>query len=331
MAVKRIGAVLVQPDDSRFIERDIEPQREVFSLVGADAENLLDAYRKQQANFTTAPFDPEGKHLRFFPGGYSVWSGNPGNGKTTILRQLACHLMRATNPEAPFEGPGVFICSLEETPGDVLIRHAQVACGTEDISTNALQWCLDLWERRLKLWNYRPIEADARYLRILAAIRLMAREQGVRHAIIDSLMCLDVPVNDLEAQRNFAVNLSRTCAASGVHVHLVAHPRKVAQRDQELDIADVAGSADIGRRADNVLFVKRASADAGAVLGQCSPMRIAIRKQRYGTGWTGEIGGFFHRGLRQFVPDQWQTQPTQYLPVMAINDINQRRGGSNGL
>lgn len=321
MSVRRIGTVLVQPDDPKFSERDLAPERETVDLRSTDAASLLEANRRKQASYSTAPFDTDGRLLRFFPGGYSVWSGNPGNGKTTILRQLACHLLRAPNQSQPFDGPGVFVCSLEEDPGDVLIRHAQVAVGTENLDANSLQWCLDAWERRLKLWNYRPIEADARYMRILAAIRVMAREHGVRHAIIDSLMCLDVPVNDLEAQRNFAVNLARTCAVAGVHVHLVAHPRKPAQRDQELDIADVAGSADIGRRADNVLFVKRAAQDAGAVMDACSPMRIAVRKQRYGSGFCGEIGGWFHRGLRQYVCDQWQQTPTTYLPDIAVRDL----------
>jgi twinkle protein len=319
--IRKIGAVLVQPDDQRFAERDVQPEREVFDLSSADAASMLGAYRVQQKNYSTAPFDPDGRHIRFFPGGYTVWSGNPGNGKTTILRQLACHLMRPTSETQPLAGPGVFICSLEEAPRDVLIRHANVACGTEEISVTALEWCMELWSQKIKLWNYRPIEADARYQRILAAIRIMARDHGVRHAVIDSLMCLDVPVNDLEAQRNFAVSLSRTCESSGVHIHLVAHPRKPANRDQELDIADVAGSADIGRRADNVLFVKRASQDEGVVLDDRSPMRIAVRKQRYGTGWTGEIGGWFHRGFRQFVCDQWQERPQQYLSRYAHETI----------
>lgn len=321
MALTRIGAVLVQPDDTRFAERDIAPEREVFDMAAASATSLLEAYRRQQANYSTAPFDPDGNRLRFFPGGFTIWSGMPGGGKTTILRQLACHLLRAPNDDRPTDGPGVFVCSLEESPGDVLVRHAQVALGTERLSENALQWCLDLWATRLKLWNYRPIEADARHQKILAAIRVMARDFGVRHAIIDSLMCLDVPATDWEAQRMFAGSLARTCAAAGVHVHLVAHPRKPATRDQELDLADVAGSSDLSRKADNVVMVKRAAQDAGAVTELCSPMLIAVRKQRYGSGWCGEIGGWFHRGLRQFVTDQWQASPYPYLASIAREDL----------
>src|SRR5678815_5031368 len=114
MAVTRIGAVLVQPDDPKFAERDIEPSEALLDIDSTQAESMLGQWRKAQANYTTAPFDPEGRFLRFFPGGFTIWSGSPGNGKTTALRQLVCHLLRGTTDEWPPVGPGVFVCSLEE-------------------------------------------------------------------------------------------------------------------------------------------------------------------------------------------------------------------------
>lgn len=320
MALRRIGAVLVQPDDSRFMEREIATEREVFDLERADAASLLEAYREHQRNYTTAPFDPAGEKLRFFPGGFSIWSGYPGAGKTTLLRQLACHLMRAPG-EDMLAGSSVFVCSMEELPQHVLIRHAQVALGTEELTHDTLQWCADLWANKLKLWNYRPVEADAEHQRILAAIRVLARE-GVRHVIIDSLMCLDVPANDYEVQRLFAGALARTCVASGVHVHLVAHPRKPQQGNQRLDLSEVAGSADLGRKADNVLFVKRDyDTEATSSIGNCTRMRIQVAKQRHGTGYLGEIDGWFHRRLRQFVLTPHQEHPTRYLPEEALRSM----------
>ena len=323
-APRRIGAIFVTPDDPSFLEAEINETAEVFDFANADARSMLEAYRAKQASYSTAPFDREGAKLRFFPGGYSVWSGLPGAGKTTMLRQLACHLMRAPAYGDPFAGDGVFVCSLEEEPQDVLIRHAQVACATEYLTDNALQWCADLWLRKLKLWNYRPIEADARHMKILAAVRVLARDHGVRHAIIDNLMSLDVASNDYEAQRLFAGALARTAQSAGVHIHLVAHPRKPFQGNADMDINDIAGSADIGRKADNVLFIKRAVQEGGAIVGSCTPMVIAVRKQRYGTGFVGDIGGWFHRGLRQFVDEQYTEQPQRYLSDQAHDSIEGR-------
>ena len=324
MAVRKIGAVFVQPDDTRFLEREISPSAEVFSVADINPASLLESMRARNANYSTAPFDPAGQSLRFFPGGFTIWSGYPGAGKTTLLRQLACHLMKGPEND-PLSGPSVFVCSMEEMPQDVLIRHAQVACGTEDLTENALQWCADIWASKLKLWNYRPIEADAEYQKILAAVRVLAREHGVRHVIIDSLMCLDVPSNDFEAQRMFAGALARTCVSSGVHVHLVAHPRKPQQGNQRLDLSEVAGSADLGRKADNVLFVKRDyDTEGNSSIGECTRMHIQVAKQRHGTGFLGEIDGWFHRRFRQFVLTPNQYDPTIYLSEAAQQDI---RGG----
>jgi twinkle protein len=320
--MRRIGGIFVQPDSPKFLEREIAAESEVFDMTNVASDTLLDAFRRQQLNYSTAPFDPIGEKLRFFPGGFSIWSGFPGAGKTTLLRQLACHLMRSPDPKEPMAGASVFVCSMEELPGDVLIRHAMVACGREDISSVGLQWCLDVWQNKLNLWNYRPIESDAEHQKILAAIRVLARERNVRHAIIDSLMCLDVASNDYEAQRNFAGALARTCHASGVHVHLVAHPRKPQQNNQRLDLSEVAGSADLGRKADNVLFVKRDyDTESESSQGYCTRMKIQVAKQRHGSGFLGEIDGWFHRRLRQFVLHPSQEYPTSYLPAMAEQEI----------
>jgi twinkle protein len=303
--MRNFGNVLVQPDDPAYLEAQIEPASELFAFGGLNVRSLRDEYRRQQRDFSTAPFDPDGRLLRFFPGGVTIWSGFPAAGKTTILRQLACHLMHRSQ--------GLFIASFEESPIDVFMRHACTALGTENPSEDGLQWCLDSWSDHLRLWNNRWVDADAEYGRILAAIRVLARD-GVRHAIIDSLMCLDVPSNDFEMQRQFAKALVSTAKSADVHIHLVAHPRKPFAPGQAPDINDVAGSADLGRRVDNVVFVRRSANERDAMPNQfCTPMLVTVCKQRFGTGALGEIHGWFHRGLRQFVSDRWQESPTQYL------------------
>jgi twinkle protein len=230
--------------------------------------------------------------------------------------------MKPSDPDNYLSGSSVFVCSMEEMPPHVLVRHAEVACGTADLQSVALEWCAEVWSNKLHLWNYRPIEADAEHQKILAAIRVLAREKGVRHAIIDSLMCLDVASNDYEAQRLFAGALARTCHASGVHVHLVAHPRKPQQSGQRLDLSEVAGSADLGRKADNVLFVKRDfDTESDTIFGPCTRMKIQVAKQRHNPSFLGEIDGWFHRGFRQFVLQPQQQFPTSYLPSAAEREI----------
>jgi hypothetical protein len=65
-----------------------------------------------------------------------------------------------------------------------------------------------------------------------------------------------------------------------------------------------------------VIFVRRAKNES-SVSGDATPMAIAIRKQRHGTGSCCDITGWFHRPLRQFHSSQWVPQPTRYLPDAA--------------
>lgn len=295
-----LRGIFVTQDDPTFLEDAVDPEQVILDLNGQNVTELRDGFIKQQAGYSTTPFDPEGRNLRLFPGGVTIWSGFPGSGKTTLLRQMTCHLLQSG---------GVFFASLEEHPRDLLVRLAGVAAG-KDVPTEAdLEWFMYAHGERLKLWG---VIGLAHHQQILATIRVLAK-RGVRHAIIDSLMCLDVNSTDWEAQRQFATALASTARRSGVHIHLVAHPRKLVSADQAPDINDVAGSADLGRLADNVLFVRRA-ANETSIAGDSTPMLVSIRKQRHGTGSCCDVAGWFHRNLRQFSLNQFQPSPIQYLP-----------------
>lgn len=299
-----LKGIFVTHDDPEFLEDAVDPAEVILDLSSQNVTDLRDAYLAKQSGFCTTPFDPEGARLRLFPGGVTIWSGFPGCGKTTLLRQLTCHLL--AKPQ------GVFFASLEEDPRDLLVRIGGAAAGREMPSESDLDWLIFAHGERLKVWG---VIGFAQHQHILATIRVLAR-RGVRHAIIDSLMCLDVTSTDWEAQRQFATALVSTARRSGVHIHLVAHPRKLVSSDQAPDINDVAGSADLGRLADNVIFVRR-SANEAAIGSEATSMAISIRKQRHGTGATGEVTGWFHRRFRQFHVDQFRREPIRYLPDAA--------------
>lgn len=299
-----LRGIFVTHDDPEFLEDAVDPGEVILNLDTQNVTELRTEFLAKQTGYCTTPFDPEGRRLRLFPGGITIWSGFPGSGKTTLLRQFTCHLL--AKPQ------GVFFASLEEDPRDLLVRIAGVAAGRETPSEGDIEWFIHAHGARLKVWG---VIGLARHQHILATIRVLAK-RGVRHAIIDSLMCLDVTSTDWEAQRQFATALASTARRSGVHVHLVAHPRKLVSSDQAPDINDVAGSADLGRLADNVIFVRRATNEA-SIGGESTPMAVSIRKQRHGTGATGDVSGWFHRGMRQFSTDQFAREPIRYLPDQA--------------
>lgn len=267
--------------------------------------DLLKAYSAKLASYDTAPFDVTGDALRFHAGGYTVWSGYPGTGKTTILRQLICHLL--------FRGKPVFAAHLEEDPGDTLIRTAGVAFGTSLPTQQQLQWFIDWYIDKFRIWGMIGL---ASWRDIFGVLQHQA-EKGIKHAVIDSLMCLDVKSDDYEAQRLFANQVSTLVRKTKMHLHLVAHPRKVVSSEQEPDINDVAGSSDLIRLADNVLFIRKGVMSES--YDSMYAMQILIKKQRHDPAYTGNISGWFNRSLRQFKTDQWDQVATQYLPKQAYD------------
>ena len=300
--------IFVTADDPAYLEDELESHVETLDLNALDMRDLHAKITEWRGNFDTSPFDPEGHKLKFYPGGVTIWSGFPGAGKTTLLRQLACHLVH--------RGRHVFVASLEELAWQVFYEHTRTALAMDAPTPNGLQWCADVWADKLRISGD---EAYAEPAKLLALIRVLARKHGVRHAIIDSLMCLEVDSRDIEQQRQFSNLLALTARSTGVHIHLVAHPRKLISAHQEPDINDVAGSADLGRKAHNVVFVRRAKDDSVMPTLSASPMVISIRKQRYG-GAIGDIGGWFDRSWLQYKPNQFDGAPQRYLPDAVYRD-----------
>lgn len=311
--MKNFGSLLVEADDEKFLEAQVEPERALVDLTSINVRELRTEYVRRQQNYDATPFDPEGRTLRLFPGSVSIWSGMPGAGKTTLMRQLACYLLH--------KGNGVFVASFEEEPLDVYYNHVCVAAGSRDPTEHQMQWFIDAFADRFRIWKDDAVLPN--YAGLLAAIRVLAK-QGVRHAIIDNLMCLDVGAVDWEGQRNFAVQVARTAKLSGVHIHVVAHPKKITQAGQEPHVHDVAGSKDLSGVCANVVFVRRGDEQTLGSFGPTS-MRISIRKQRHFNGGQGDVDGWFNRQTLQFMQGQWDTQITRYLPDDAYCEYRPER------
>lgn len=293
---RRIGQMLAPTEAPEY---DQDPSDFLLDLERMDGKTLLAEYEHEMATFATTPFDKRGERLRLYPCGVTIWSGFPGAGKTTLLRQLVCHLLQRDQ--------GVFVAFLEEYPKHLLVRLAATAAGTERPSYHQVQWFIDAFGPRLRIWAHVGL---AKHRNLLAVMRKLAAS-GVTHAIVDSLMKLDISSQDFEGQRVFANLLAATAQQTKMHIHLVAHPKKPPQADQDPDINDVGGAKEIGGIADNVLFIRRK--EGTDPLATETGMRIMIRKQRHGHGGLGEITGWFHRDQRQFNIEQF-CQPIRYLP-----------------
>jgi AAA domain len=272
-----------------------------FNLL--PAAEMLAQYRAHMGTFDTLPIDPEGAKVRLYRGEWSIWSGFPGTGKTTFIRQMACRCLQLLKA-----GECVFIATLEQDPRWYLVEMAATAAGVETATEEQMQSFLDTYGAQLKIWGKIGI---ASHKEIFATVRHLAKTNGCRHAIIDSLMALDIDSTDNEDQRQFANLVSATARAFGVHIHLVAHPRKPLAPDQAPNVWDIAGASDLGRLAFNVFFIRRGPDVVG--FPDISNMLLHVLKQRT-SGLIGEQQAYFYRRQRQFHVDQHATHPTRYLP-----------------
>lgn len=294
---RRIGQMLA-PDEAPEFDQDPDCLLDMASL---DGKQLLADYEREVACYATTPFDEHGERLRLYPCGVTIWSGFPGAGKTTLLRQLACHLLQRDQ--------GVFFASLEEHPKHLLVRLAMTAAGTDRPNAHQVQWFIDAYGERLRIWAKVGL---TKHRNLLAVIRKLAAS-GMTHAFVDSLMKLDIATQDWEGQRNFANLVAATAQQTGTHIHLVAHPKKPPAKDEDPDSNDVGGARELSGIADNVLFVRRSKREAENPLAEVTGMRITIAKQRHGFGALGDITGWFHRHSRQFSIEQF-SRPIRYLP-----------------
>lgn len=299
---RKIGQMLVTEDAPEFGD---DPKSVLIDVAKLNGRELLDQFSKRHSRYGTAPFDVAGNKFRCYPGGVTIWSGFPGAGKTTLLRQLVCHLLH--------KGSFVFLASLEEDPRDVLVRLAATAVGADEPTAPQMQGFIDAYAERFRLWGVIGI---AKHRQLLGVVRKLA-EEGLRHCVIDSLMCLDIQNDDFEEQRKFANLLAATARAAGIHIHLVAHPRKLVSADQDPDINDVAGARELGGVADNVIFVRRAKNETENANAERTGMCIVIRKQRHGSGYLGNVTGWYQRKFRQFSEEQF-SGAIDYLPYGAV-------------
>lgn len=296
----RRAAQMIAPTEAPDHEAD--PSEILLDMSKLDGKTLMSRYREKMAKYATSPFDPNGHYIRFYPGGVTIWSGFPGIGKTTMIRQLICHLLQRDQ--------GVFTASLEEHPEDQIARMIETAAGTCNPNDHQAQWFIDAFADKLRVWAKVGL---CQHKKLLGVIRKLA-ESGTSHVFIDSLMKLDVSSQDFEGQRNFANLLDATAKQTGCHIHLVAHPKKPQTADQEPDLNDIGGAKEIGGIADNVLFVRRRRCDFPSATS--SGVSIGVLKKRYGRGQLGSVTGWFHQELCQFSPEQF-TVATKYLPADA--------------
>jgi twinkle protein len=261
------------------------------------------------------------------PGEVTLWAGQNGHGKTQALSQVVLSLMG--------QGEKVVIASFEMKPITTLQRLARMYAGTNPFSheyqsEDGIKALDELftefgeWSDKA-LWLYDQqgsVTAD----RVLGMARYCAKELGIGHVVIDSLMKCVNGEDDYNGQKDFVNELTALARDNGVHIHLVHHTRKPQNEMHMPDKYDSKGSGSITDQVDNVMMVWRnkAKEDDIKLKGSMSNKRtehdsvICCRKQRNGED-EPNIALWFDKDSQQYKGDpsdplmafyNWPHRPT---------------------
>ena len=287
-------------DDIDFsaYERETEAQARVKPASVYVAELIDRLGKPRQIVGQPLPWTKARSIFRFRPGEMTLWAGVNGHGKSLMTGLVALDMVARSRK--------VCIASFEMKPHSTLERMLRQWCGFPaclfDGNAQGVSDTRELYEQfdamaDQHLWFYDQ-QGTVATRQMIAVARYCAKELGIEHLFIDSLMKCVRGTDDFNAQKNFVDELTSIARDYGCHIHLVHHIRKLENELKKPDKTDVKGAGEITDQVDNVLLVwrnkaeQRKEADPDAALICC--------KQRHGE-WEGGVNLWFHAESQQFV------------------------------
>jgi len=245
--------------------------------------------------------------FEFRSGEVTVWTGYNGHGKSLMLSQVLLGLMQ--------QGDRVMVFSGEMTPERQLKRTVKQAAGLDRPSMPYID-AIGAWLHD-KQWFFNVV-GSAGIDRLLAVFLYGSKRYGMRHFVIDSLMMTDVPEDgpgSMTAQKEAVRKICDFARRNGVHVHLVAHPRKGADESKGPGKLDVAGSSKITDGADNVFTVWSARKDENDPDHDPDKpdAKLELQKQRNGDVQHYSQYLWFNKAAQQFATNN-RRRAISYVP-----------------
>lgn len=234
----------------------------------------------------------------------TLWTGYKGHGKSALLSQALNACMT--------RGDKVFIISPEFKPARVMARLLFQKIKTRQPSAEEVSAWLG-WATT-RLWLY-DAQGSLKPYEVIALCRYAAKELGVQHILIDSLMKCGMAPDDYGSQKQFVDQVQSVAHRYPTHIHLVAHARKGHDDEKPAKLHDVKGASEIADMAENVLSVWRNKAkEKDKSKRQDEPDAIlTIEAQRNADGWIGSVPLYFDTDSMLFFEPGNAPERTSYV------------------
>lgn len=201
----------------------------------------------------------------FALGEVTVWTGKPGEGKSTFIGQTLLNAVKHGHKVCAYSGElrakqFRYWLYLQAAGPDNITEVEDNKTGFKyyrvnyDAMTRIREW----HRGRLYLYDNRNDQA-IKESQILPVFRRSANQYGCDVFLIDNMMTAQFEYGRerdyYQAQGDFFREISAFAQAHNVHVHVVAHPRKT--QGKEIDGDDIAGTKVLVNLAQNVISVER--------------------------------------------------------------------------
>lgn len=202
----------------------------------------------------------------FLMGDVTVWTGKRGEGKSTCMNQILVRSVDQGHRCCCYSGE-----LIESRLKEWIYAHA---AGPKNLASKKDSTGREWWQatpqaaRRIDEWMKKrlflydtKIAAAHDEDRILSIFEFAVKRYGASVFAIDNLMTTNFKrMKDSDYYRSQSQFVGRCIAfakAFNVHVHIIAHPKKVDGKRDVDDGDDISGSGDVANKADNVIAVKR--------------------------------------------------------------------------
>ena len=198
----------------------------------------------------------------FEMGCITIWTGFTNAGKTTVMTMLAKKTID--------QGERVFFFNGEQTKEDFKNNlYIQSSESRDLISKQFRKSCVfDIFVKKEKATELEKKYGNKIYIynneaprdinTLLYAMEELRRSQKIRIFFLDNFMQIDMKNENVFQEQTETMEKLRTFAINKkIHIHLVAHPRKIERFQTRLTLYDIAGSSNIVNKAYNIISILR--------------------------------------------------------------------------
>lgn len=236
-------------------ETDAQAKVKKAGVFIEDAKEKLRSISRTKKVFL--PWSKTNQSFDFRRGEVTCWAGQNGHGKTDLTTQMALSLLG--------QDEKVCVASFEMKPvttvGRMVRMFAQTNPFSPEYQEGGIEVLEDLYDQfgewtDNRLWLYDQT-GTAYPDTVLGMVKYCAKELGITHIFIDSLMKCVKAEDDYNGQKDFVDQLCAIAKDLDVHIHLVHHLKKPEKESEMPDKHSTKGSGSITDQVDNLFMVWR--------------------------------------------------------------------------